>query len=185
MILSKREKYIALTALAAILLVSADRLILTPWLEHRRLAQQEQETMLDLLERGRLLISRRRQFSENWGEVLGSSLPESQGQAESQILHALRNWAQEATMPLTSIRPERLVEHEDMRELVFLVVGGGSMEKIAKFIWLLESSNLPVRVTEMQMTARTDGHDDLTVQLKISTLFMAGTVRNKQDAIAR
>ena len=52
----------------------------------------------------------------------------------------------------------------------FSVSGAGSMRAVAGFLWRLESSPLPVRLTELQLGARREGTDDLNLQVRLSAL---------------
>jgi hypothetical protein len=47
------------------------------------------------------------------------------------------------------------------------------MEGVAKFLWKMQSASFPVKVMEAQLGSRTDGTNDLALQVKISTLYLA------------
>ena len=170
MVLTKREKYIVWITLALIVFLLADRVLVSPWLNHRRAISEEKEFLLDELERARILEARQEQFLPAWQAVVGETMHRDRAAAESQILHAVRGWAREAGLTLASIRPERIIEHEQMEEMVFQLSGQGSMATVVEFLFQLESSTLPVRVGELQLSTRTEGRDDLVLQLKLSTL---------------
>ena len=42
----------------------------------------------------------------------------------------------------------------------------------ARLLWQVETTGLPLRVHEMQLGARKEGTDDLSLQLKASTLYL-------------
>ena len=45
------------------------------------------------------------------------------------------------------------------------------MRSMAAFLQRVEASNLPVRVHELQIASRTENTDDLTLQMRVSTMW--------------
>ena len=170
MVLSKRERLIAAAALLAVGILLADRVALTPLLERRTAVEDERQRVLAELERARVLFERRKLLSPRWREMLDAGLGLGPAEAESQVLHAVRNWSQEAGLALSSLRPERMSPRAGLNEITFQASATGGMRAVAGFLWRLESSSLPVRVTELQLGARREGTDDLSLQLHISAL---------------
>ncbi len=173
MVLSKRERYIAVVTLSVVAILIMDRLVLTPVRERRAAMEEETQQVLVDLERTRVLFARRKQLAPKWQTMLDAGLKSGPAEAESQVLHAIRNWSREAGLSLSSLRPERVKEKGKLREMTFMVSGTGRMSAVAGFIWRLESSQIPVRITEFQLGSRKEGTDDLSLQLRISALCQA------------
>ncbi len=172
MIISKRERVVGLLAVLVVLLLLGDRLIVSPWRAAGRELRSRREALLDEWSRARRSIERHRQLQPVWQEMIESDrLQTDRAALESRVLHALREWAEQAGFSLTSTRPERMVEHDGMTEVVFQASGHGGLVAAAEFMRRLESADLPVRIVDLQLTARGDGRDDLQVQLRISSLF--------------
>lgn len=173
MALTRREKYIAATTLAVMVIMLADRMVITPWLRYRTAMSEEIDFLSNDLERTRILIARQDRFSPVWDQALGETLHFDRAAAESQILHAVRAWARASGLNVVSIRPERIIQHDRMEEMVFQLSGQGSLAAVVEFLFRLESSPLPVKAVELQLGTRTEGRDDLVLQLKLSTLAAA------------
>jgi len=47
------------------------------------------------------------------------------------------------------------------------------MNAIARFLWRVETAGIPIRLKELQLGSRKEGTDDLTLQLRLSTLYQA------------
>lgn len=173
MILSRRERYIALATLIVLALLGLDRFLLTP-LQQRRadMAAQEQHIM-DGLERARALFGRSQQLESEWRQMLDAGLRFGPTEAESKVLHAIREWSQEAGLSLSSLRPDKATDVGGLREITFRAAGQGGMAAVAGFLWRLETSPLPVRLTELHLGARKEGTDDLSLQVSISALCQA------------
>jgi hypothetical protein len=46
------------------------------------------------------------------------------------------------------------------------------MEAVARLLWRMETTELPLRISEVQIGSRRDGADDLSLQLMASTLYL-------------
>jgi hypothetical protein len=47
------------------------------------------------------------------------------------------------------------------------------MYAVSRFLWRVETAKVPIRVKEMQLGSRKEGADDLTLTLRLSTLYQA------------
>ena len=170
MVLARRERYIAIAMLAALAVLLLDRLVITPLQNRSEAMEAERQQVLARIDSGRLLLERRKQLSADWQRLLDAGLDRLPAEAESQVLHAVRKWSQEAGFALSSLRPERVAKKGGMQEITFQASGTGSMNAVAEFLWNIEGSSLPVRVADLQLGTRKEGNDDLALQLRISAL---------------
>ncbi len=173
--LSKRERYVAVVALAAIALLVADRAIVTPLLESGAALATERRQLVQELESASRLFQRRNQLARKWEELTAEGLTPSAAGAESQILHAIRNWASEAGLALSSVKPDRSDKDGRLRRISVLVSGTGTMRAAARFLWQMETTDLPLRIHELQIGSRKEGTDDLSLQVKVSTLYLGAS----------
>jgi hypothetical protein len=89
-------------------------------------------------------------------------------------LNSTREWAQDAGMTLSSLKPERSPEKVgEFYRISFRATGTGQMSQIARFLYHVQTTSLPVRVTELSLTSRKEGADDITVSLAVSTIYLA------------
>ena len=111
-------------------------------------------------------------MEQEWKEMLEAGLKRDVSEAESQVLHAVRNWSQESGLALSSVKPQRIAQEGDLQEITFQAAGTGSMRSVARFLWQLETAPLPLKVKELQLGSRKEGADDLSLQLRISALYL-------------
>jgi len=185
MILSKRERLIMVLTLAAVSILVLDRYVLMPLLDGRSSRQARKARLQGDMERADRLFTRRRQVDQSWRQMLSGSLKRDPGEAESQILHALGNWSEQTGLNLSSIRPERSTEKTDVREITFHISGSGSMNSISRFVWCLETAEIPIKVKVLSLASRKEGIDDLSLQLRFSTLYLATEAPSLVEASAR
>ena len=185
MILSKRERLIMVLTLAAVSILVLDRYVLTPLLDGRSSLQARKARLQGDMEQADRLFTRRRQVDQRWRQMLTGSLKRDPAEAESQILHALGNWSEQTGLNLSALRPERSTEKTDVREITFHISGSGSMNSISRFVWCLETAEIPIKVKVLSLASRKEGIDDLSLQLRFSTLYLATEAPSLVEASAR
>lgn len=172
MVLSKREKYVAAIAIAALAALLLDAYALTPFLERRARVHDEKQRLELELARAGALIARRGLLEAKWNEMLASGMKAQRADAESQVLHALRDWSEDCGLSLSSLKPERAQQNGRLQQIPFQAAGTGPMRAVARFLWQLESAPLPIKVSQLQLGARREGADDLSLQLRITALCL-------------
>ena len=172
MILSKREQYIVVAAIFAVTALVLDAYVLTPFLARRAKLQVQEQTLRGEIKQGEALIEREKLIAPRWQEMLSDGLEAERAQAESKILHALRDWSNECGLDLASLKPQQTKEKGSLLEMSMQMAGTGSMESVARFIWRVETASLPIKITQLQLGAREEGMDKLSLQLRISAVCL-------------
>ncbi len=169
MVLSKRERNIFLAAATVLAVLVLKQMVISPILRARDSSRQERAQLESQLVAAKHTLAAQKRLTPMWQEMQ-PSLPAAAAAAESQILHTVNNAADQAGLSLTLVRPERVIEGGRMPQITFQAVCGGSMAKVSRFLFLLESAPVPIRLTELQLAGRKDGLDDLTAEVRFSTL---------------
>ena len=92
---------------------------------------------------------------------------------ESRALHEIRQWSYDCGLTISSIKPHRNGNDETFfREIMFNVSCRGSMDSVGQFLWRIENSKLPLRITEFQLGAREEDGQNMSLQLKLSTVYL-------------
>lgn len=172
--LSKRERYVAILAAVLVALFVADRYALSPLFDARdRLAQQHVKLAREL-SRAHSVMARARVADRLWRDFTAAGLGGNPSAAESNLLNAVRQWSHEAGLTLASIRPDPAPPSQGLETLSFQAIGHGSMRAVARFLYSVRNAQTPVRISELQITSRTAGSDDLTLQVRISSVWNDG-----------
>ena len=169
MVLSKRERYVFGAAIGLLGLLAADHLVLGPLLQRRSRMDAERAALAAELARDHKLLQSRRELLPLW-QAMQLSLRSSPAEAESQILHLVRDAAEESGLDLSLLKPERLADKSRLPQVAFQAAGAGALKSVSHFLWRLETAQVPLRITELQLNSRKEGTDDLSVQLRLSTL---------------
>jgi Tfp pilus assembly protein PilO len=178
--LSKREKGLMYGSLGVLAILAIDYYALTPLMEQQDLLNVQRDQILSEMERDRKLFAERKQLAPKWKTLLSDGLKGDPAEAEGQLLHGLRNWANETGLTLSSVKPDRPESKEQLKQIYIQASGTGSMDSIAKFLYKMQSAGIPLKVTELQIGARNEGDSNLAMQFKVSTLY-----RSSEQAVAK
>jgi Tfp pilus assembly protein PilO len=183
--LSPRERNIVYIVGAVLLLFLADRYAWTPYTEARdhlaadlTAAQERHSKTMRLLNDDK---ANRRAFEQ----MIADGQKTDPSATESQMLHAIDDWARDARLSLPSVKRERMEQDKQFGRIVFRATGAGNMASIARFLWDVQTSKLPTRIVDLQITSRQgskEGSDDLTITVAISTLIR-GEVPSTSPAV--
>ena len=172
-VLSKRERYIGIVTGALLGVVALQHFILGPMLDRRAsLAAQIKVTEGELKKHNdKIDLSRR--ANNNW-VALAPGVFKDASDAESRVLHSVRDWAADAGVNLASINPQRGEPEKDFIKLTFRATGTGQMRQIGQFLYKIQNATIPVRITDLSVSARgREGVDDLSISVAIATIYFA------------
>ncbi|HOW69975.1 MAG TPA: GspMb/PilO family protein [Phycisphaerae bacterium] len=174
MVLSKRERYIAIATVAAVGILGLDRFVLNPLVSKNSQLNLQIDSCEQQLEKARRLFKNSRRKSQAWAQMQSNGLRRKDAaEAEGLVLNRIRDWAQDAGMSLSSVKPERTEKPMAFGKITFRATGTGGMTQISRFLGRLKDADVPVRIGELQITARKEGTDDLSLQLGISTIYLS------------
>jgi len=167
---SKRERYMMVAAALVIGALVLDMFVISPLLAWRQDLSQRHALMTTKLEEAHLLLANNQRMQQRWRQMVDAGLSDSATNAEAMVYRSLGEWARESGLQLQSIIPERMQEDEHLQRVVLRATATGQMRAVARFLEKVEQAEFPLRVTHLQISARREGMDDLTVQVQISTL---------------
>ena len=172
MVLSKRERVIAIGTLIAVGAFALDRLVISRLWAQFNQTQAQQASLITQLRRDQELIVKRDQLAPKWREMIQTSMKNDPLEAESQILHAIRNWAEESGVTLSLLKLDRLPDKTRLPEITLQASGTGNLRSAARLLWRVQTAAMPIKVDELQITSRTPGADDLSFQFRLSTVYV-------------
>lgn len=173
MVLTKRERYIFIATAALVGVLGLNYVAVTPLLAQREELGNKIESAQRQASTDRLLLERSSQMSRKWSDIAKGPLKRDASEAESQVLHSVRDWAQDAGMSLSSLKPDRTEREKDFYRVTLRATGTGGMAQIGNFLYRIQTATIPVKVVDLQISTRKEGADDLSIQLGISTIYFA------------
>lgn len=168
--MSRREKLIAIAALGVVALFGLDRWLITPMLDRRDALLAEEMRLITEAQHANRLLSEKRRAMRRWEDLTREHLLADASQAESAILHAVRDWSRQAGLSLTSVQPDRTGGGEGEYVIALAASANGDMQAVARFLFQLEQADLPVRVERMRLSAAGEG-GRLNLDVRLSTIY--------------
>jgi type II secretory pathway component PulM len=171
-VLSQRERYIAIGVGAVVALLVLDQVFIEPYTSKRsELSAQLTAANVQKTQNDNLLF-REKRMKKIWEEMITGGLKSDPSDAQDQAYDATIDWARECGVELTSLKPQRSTMEKGFEQIGFHAAGNGPMAAMSKLLWRVETASIPFRVTEVQISPRKEGTDDLTIQLSFSTLAL-------------
>ena len=173
MVFSKRERIVFILTAAAITVLVLDRYALTPLLAARESATILKTKLTSELQATDAMLHQRKILGRKWREMLAGGMKARREETESQAMHAVRNFSQEAGLILSSLLTPQNRSTDDtvLSEVNVHATGTGSMRAVSGFVRQLETAKFPLKILSLQITSRKEGTDDLQVKVEFSTLY--------------
>lgn len=173
MVASKRERIIGLLTAGVLAVLALDKLVLTPLMQRSADATAALERATAEQEAATMLIENRGRMERRWRTMLAGGIKADVPEAETYALESIRGFGEDAGVKFNTLNPDRSETREHFQVVYVSTSCTGSMRQISEFLWRVQTTQVPMRVTFMQISARRPGTDDLTLQLGISTLCLA------------
>ena len=171
MVLSKRERTIALVTVSAVVILLLDQLVLSPVMTQFEQLRADDEKYTKELADANSLFMHRKATEARWNQMIADGLKFDAAETEAALDRAVYDWAQGSGVTLKSCTPEHMTQ-KDRPEVVLYVVGTGNMNAVAHFLYRAQTSRLPVQPEDLEIGSRREATDDLTVTLHISGLYL-------------
>jgi hypothetical protein len=137
-------------------------------------------------------IKRQPANQAKWTARVNQSFQRDSSDAEAQVLQSLVDfcrqlelwnigWRAGTAQPLLVAKAGSkgvAQKSPDFMKLTCRVEQVGSMFQIGKFVYLIQRSSVPVRITELSMTPIKEDTDDFKVIVGLSTIFLGDTSRS-------
>jgi len=165
-----RKRWLLLVAGACVLLLTADRFVLSPMAAAWKRRSVRIEELKSSIEKGRILLDRQDSLEERWDTVQKNALPVSPPAAENQVLTSVNSWAAASGLNVTALLP-RWIEDKDLGPRMEIRVSGtGSLEAVTRFLFAVETSNVPIRADVVELRARDEAGRDISLDARLSGL---------------
>jgi hypothetical protein len=183
--MSKRERTIGILTVSVLGLLGVYQFVIDPLLVRKGELDEQVAARRTEIDQTNDLYDRSKRAGVVWSQMVTGGLRKDASEAESVVLHSVRDWAQEAGMNLTGLTPARPEKDKDFFKITVRATATGKMADISRFLFKIQNSTIPIRVTELQINNHgKEGTDDLGVQLAISTVYLSPQLDKPRTASA-
>ena len=172
--IDSRQKVLAIVAISAVALLAGDRLLITPLTGLWNGRSRRISELRDNLDKGTALLAREQATRDRWTGMQKSALPTDVSAAESKVLTAVERWTRVSGITFTSIKPQWKQNADDYKTLECRVDATGDMESLARFVYELERDPLALRVENLELSARDDNGQQLSLGVRFTGLVLTG-----------
>lgn len=167
-----RQQLLVLAAIGAVLLLTGDRLVLSPLLKAwdgraKRIAELRKQVA-----EGRMLLQREQSLRSRWQEMTRHALPNNTSAAEQQVFKAIDIWAQDSGVAISAITPQWKHESDDYMNFECRVDAAGDLGKLSRFLYSVERDPAALKLELVELGARDKEGQQLSLGLQLSGLVL-------------
>jgi len=168
--IKNRQQLLVVLAAAGAALLIGDKLVLTPLTASWQARSKQIVELTKQVNQGSLLVSRDSVIRDRWDQMRNSTLPEDVSAAENEVLRAFERWSQESRISISSIKPQWKRAGDDYMTLECRADAFGTIEALTRFLYEVEKDPLALRVEAVEIAARDNDGQQLSVGLQVSGL---------------
>ena len=170
--IKNRQQMLIIVAGAAIGLLMADSLILSPLIASWKARSAKITTLRKQVDDGEKLLKRADALTSRWSNMQTNALPNNNSEAEQKVLGSFDKWSQDARISVNSITPQWKRDSEDYTTLECRVDASGSVGTLAKFLFNVERDAMALKIESVEITSRDKDGQNLSLGLQISGLML-------------
>ena len=168
--IDNRQQALAILAAVAVTLLVGDRLVLTPLTSTWKERSARITELTKSLNQGSLVLAREQAIRARWDGMRTNPLPESVSAAENEVLKAFDRWSRASRISVASIKPQWKHNNDDYVTLECRADAFGSIKTLTRFLYDVEADSLALKVEAIEITARDEGGQQLSLGLQVSGL---------------
>ena len=170
MVISKRERYIGIGVVAALGLLIVDHYIWSPYSDRSDAVTKALADISIKEKTADATFDTKRRLQKDW-DLMRKSMKTDSSEAEGQARSVIRECAEAAGVMLSPINAERTPQSQEGFRVVSLKVSvNGRTSTISRMLWHLETTTIPLRISDIEISSRPENTDELKMDLTVSTL---------------
>jgi hypothetical protein len=166
--IENRQQVLAAVAITAIALLLLDRVVFTPMTKSWKQRSDDIVQLEDKIRKGRDLMARANVMGDRWDQMKTNAL--AADTAERVLIDAFQRWSRESGASVSSIQPQWKMTDEDYSTLECRANISGAVGSLSKFIYNIEKDAIALRIEELEIAAKDDNGQNLTLGLQVSGL---------------
>ena len=167
-----RQKLLIILAVGIAALWIGDRLVITPLLQPYKERTARIADLGKTVANGTQLMTRESIIRDRWEGMRTNTLPSEVSIAESKVLKAFDKWSRDSNLSITSVKPQWKHNADDYMTLECRVDASGSLSTITRFLYEVEKDPLALKVDGVELSARDNNGQQLTLGLLVSGLLI-------------
>jgi len=180
-VLSQRERFIAIALGGVLLLVVLWEVVFSPLDDWSKQINTDKELAIKQQSDDQRLFADQKRLTKVWDEMQKGGLMDNPSDAQTQLHQAVTDWAVQSGVNVSNQTTETPVAVGDSKsgfvQAGIKVVGFGTTSGIAKLVYQIEVAKIPARVHQVTISSKKEGADDLQVDMNLTTLCVVPVAR--------
>jgi hypothetical protein len=176
--LENRQKLLVIIAVVALALFLGNSVVYEPlkqsWLNRaKHIKELQQNVAVD-----KSLLRRKTEILARWDHMQTNVLPVNPSQAGNAILKAKDEWVRKSNVSLDGFSPQLKQDTTDQDSTNVVTTwecrtdASGNMRSLMNFLWAVESDPMGVRLEDIEISAKDNAGEELTLGLTLSALVL-------------
>ena len=180
MVLSQRERYIAIALGAVLLIVVLWTVVYSPLEDWGKKITEDKAAAIKQKQNDDMLFADQKRLQKIWEDMQKGGLMENPYDAQTQLHQAVTDWAVQSGVNVSNQTNEAPVPVNGDAKSGFVQAGikvtaQGTTSGIAKLVYQIEVARIPARVHQVTISSKKEGADDLQVDMSLTTLCVMPT----------
>lgn len=168
--IKNRQKLLVIAAVLGVAFLLGDKMVVTPLMASWDARSKQIAELTKQVKQGSLLVSRDAVLRDRWENMRTNMLAADVSFAENEVLTAFERWSKESGISISSIKPQWKQAGEDFMTLECRADAFGTIQAVTRFLYEVEKDPLALRVEALEVSARDNDGQQLTVGLQVTGL---------------
>lgn len=169
--IKNRQKFLLIGAVACLLLLVGNSLVIEPLSASWKSRKQRISDLRRDVAQGQMLMNHEQSIRNRWEAMRTNTLPSNTSLAEQEFYKTFDRCARESGITIVSYRPQ-WKQNEDYMSYECRADASGNIETLARFLYELEKDPLGLKVESMEIATHDDKGQQLTLGIQISGLLL-------------
>ena len=175
-----RQQFLTILAIVAVSLLALDKIVAPPLTKFWDGRAEKLKTLRNEVHDGEIIRHRKDFIRNRWTEIQASTLTNNTTLAEQQLFSGLNNWSQSSGVSIDGITPQwKQSSDPSYKTLECRVDASGSIDRLSRFLYDLERDPMALKLQTVELTARNNDGQLLTMGVQVSALVLTPKEQKK------
>lgn len=171
--IENRQQLLVVLVIASAALLVGNTLIYEPLTKWWAARSKQIATLRQQVNDGQQLIKREAGLRRRWDSMRTNTLSSTRSLAEQKVNQAFDNWSRETGVTMTGFMPQWKNDADEYSTVNCRIEATGNLAALAQFLYEIEKDPMALKLDSVELSARDNTGQLLTLGLQISGLVLA------------
>lgn len=169
--IDNRQQFLVILTVAALGLLLANSVIITPLGHFWTNRANRIKSLNDKIKEGNALIAQEKELSGRWADITNHVLPDNPSLAEQTMVGEIVSWSQNTGVDLPSVAPQVKNDSTNYMTINCRVEANGTMSQLSRFLYEIEQRKA-YKLDSVELSAHDSTGQQLTLGLQVNGLAL-------------